>query len=107
MSPAPPLLIEHFAPLARDYDALLCDVWGVVHNGLAAFPETCAALKQFRQDGGSVVLISNAPRPGAGVIRMLDRLGVARSAYDRIVTSGDVTREFVARRGGHVYHLGP
>jgi HAD superfamily hydrolase (TIGR01459 family) len=107
MSTAPPLLIEHFAPLARDYDALLCDVWGVVHNGLAAFPETCAALEQFRHGGGSVVLISNAPRPGAGVIRMLDRLGVARSAYDQIVTSGDVTREFVARRGGHVYHLGP
>jgi len=107
MSAAPPLLIEHFGPLARDYDALLCDVWGVVHNGLAAFPETCAALEQFRQAGGSVVLISNAPRPGAGVIRMLDRLGVARSAYDRIVTSGDVTREFVARRAGYVYHLGP
>jgi HAD superfamily hydrolase (TIGR01459 family) len=107
MNAAPPLLIEHFGPLARDYEALLCDVWGVVHNGLAAFPETCAALEQFRRDGGSVVLISNAPRPGAGVIRMLDRLGVARSAYDRIVTSGDVTREFVARRAGHVYHLGP
>ena len=107
MSAALPPLIEHFGPLARDYDALLCDVWGVVHNGLAAFPETCAALEQFRQAGGSVVLISNAPRPGAGVIRMLDRLGVARSAYDRIVTSGDVTREFVARRAGHVYHLGP
>jgi HAD superfamily hydrolase (TIGR01459 family) len=107
MSPAPPLLIEHFATLARDYDALLCDVWGVIHNGIAAFPEACAALEKFRQSGGHVILISNAPRPGAGVIRMLDRLGVARSAYDRIMTSGDVTREFVARRSGQVYHLGP
>jgi HAD superfamily hydrolase (TIGR01459 family) len=107
MSAAPPLLIEHFAALAGDYDALLCDVWGVVHNSIVAFPETCTALEQFRQGGGSVVLISNAPRPGAGVMRMLDRLGVARSAYDRIMTSGDVTREVVARRGGHVYHLGP
>jgi HAD superfamily hydrolase (TIGR01459 family) len=107
MSAAPPLLIEHFAALAGDYDALLCDVWGVVHNGIVAFPEACGALEQFRQGGGSVVLISNAPRPGAGVIRMLDRLGVARSAYDRIMTSGDVTREYVARRSGHVFHLGP
>jgi HAD superfamily hydrolase (TIGR01459 family) len=107
MRAAPPLLIEHFATLAQDYDALLCDVWGVVHNGIAAFPEACAALEQFRQGGGSVVLISNAPRPGAGVILMLDRLGVARSTYDRIMTSGDVTREFVARRPGQVYHLGP
>jgi HAD superfamily hydrolase (TIGR01459 family) len=104
---AAPLLIEHFATLAGDYDALLCDVWGVVHNGMVAFPPACAALEQFRQGGGSVVLISNAPRPGAGVIRMLDRLGVARSAYDRIMTSGDVSREFVARRSGQVYHLGP
>jgi HAD superfamily hydrolase (TIGR01459 family) len=107
MSDPLPLLIDHFAALACDYDAVLCDVWGVIHNGAAAFAEACAALEEFRRRDGTVVLISNAPRPSAGVIRMLDRLGVARSAYDRIVTSGDVTREVVARRGGCVYHLGP
>jgi HAD superfamily hydrolase (TIGR01459 family) len=107
MSAVLPLLIDHFAALACDYDAVLCDVWGVVHNGITAFPQAGAALAQFRRGGGTVMLISNAPRPGAGVILMLDRLGVARSTYDRIITSGDVTRDFVARRSSQVYHIGP
>ena len=55
-------LIEQFSPLARDYDVLLCDVWGVVHNGIAAFPEACDALARFRNKGGAVILITNAPR---------------------------------------------
>ena len=58
-----PAFIEQFSQLAPDYDAVLCDVWGVIHNGLAAFPEACEALTRFRADGGAVVLITNAPRP--------------------------------------------
>jgi HAD superfamily hydrolase (TIGR01459 family) len=108
MTAAAPVLLEHFSLLASDYDAVLCDVWGVVHNGLAATPEAADALARFRRRGGTVVLISNAPRPSARVINMLDRLGVPRSVHDAVVTSGDVTREFVARRpGAMVYHLGP
>jgi HAD superfamily hydrolase (TIGR01459 family) len=103
-----PRFIEHIAPLARDYDVLLCDVWGVVHNGLTAFPEACAALSEFRAGGGSAILITNAPRPGSAVKRMLDRLGVPHTAYDAITSSGDVTRGIVAaRRGQRVFHLGP
>ena len=60
-------LIEQFGPLARDYDVLLCDIWGVVHNGVAAFPEACDALARFRGEGGTVILITNAPRAGATV----------------------------------------
>jgi len=101
-------MIERFAPLARGYEVLLCDVWGVVHNGVAAFPETCDALARFRADGGCVILITNAPRPGAAVQRMLDRLGVPHDAYDAIMSSGDVTRGIVeARLDESVFHLGP
>jgi HAD superfamily hydrolase (TIGR01459 family) len=108
MTAAAPVLLEHFSLLASDYDAVLCDVWGVVHNGIAATAEAVDALARFRTQGGTVVLISNAPRPSARVIDMLDRLGVPRSAHDAVVTSGDVTREFVAGRpGAMVYHLGP
>ena len=108
MTAGEPPLIERFAPLAGDYDAVLCDVWGVVHNGIAATPEATEALEQFRGAGGTVVLISNAPRPGAGVIELLDRLGVPRSAYDRVVTSGDVARGLVAARPGiAIHHIGP
>jgi len=63
-----PSLLDHFAPLAPRYDGLLCDVWGVVHNGVAAFPKPCEALARFRAGGGRVVLITNAPRPGAVVV---------------------------------------
>ena len=103
-----PVPIEGFAALAPDYDAVLCDVWGVVHNGVAAFPEAGAALTRFRDCGGTVVLISNAPRPGKWVTHSLDRLGVVREAYDGIVTSGDLTRRHVAARPGKtVLHIGP
>jgi len=100
--------LESFEPLARDYDAVLCDVWGVIHNGVAAFPAACQALTRFRGAGGTAILVTNAPRSGAAVGRILDRLGVPREAYDAIVSSGDVTRGIVeARRGQSVFHLGP
>jgi HAD superfamily hydrolase (TIGR01459 family) len=103
-----PNFIERFEPLARDYDALLCDVWGVVHNGVAAFAAACDALMRFRQAGGTAILVTNAPRSGAAVGRILDRLGVPREAYDAITSSGDVTRGIVeARLGQSVFHLGP
>ena len=100
--------IERFEPLARDYDVLLCDVWGVVHNGLAAFPAACDALVRFRNRGGTAILITNAPRSGDAVARILDRFGVPRDAYDAITSSGDVTRGIVASRLAQaVFHLGP
>ena len=100
-----PLLTDHFAMLAPDYDAVLSDVWGVVHNGVAATPEACEALTRFRDQGRTVVLISNAPRPGAQVRKFLDHLKVPHSAYDAIVTSGDVTRDVVAKRAGQKFYL--
>jgi ribonucleotide monophosphatase NagD (HAD superfamily) len=57
--------IQRFEPLARDYDVVLCDVWGVVHNGLAAFPAACDALMRFRAEGGTAMLITNATRSRA------------------------------------------
>ncbi len=108
MSAIPPPLTTHFATLAPRYDVLLCDVWGVVHNGVAATVESCAALVRFRSHGGTVVLITNAPRPGDVVQAFIDNLKVPREAYDGIVSSGDVTRALMAERAGErVFHLGP
>jgi HAD superfamily hydrolase (TIGR01459 family) len=109
MSVALPPIISHFAPLAAGYDVVLSDVWGVVHNGVVATPEACDALARFRQQGGTVVLITNAPRPGEVVVRtMLDRLKVPHAAYDGIVSSGDVTHALIAARAGQrVFHVGP
>ena len=100
--------VESFATLATGYDAVLSDVWGVIHNGVAATPEACDALMRFRAKGGTVALITNAPRPGAVVTRFLDKLNVPREAYDTIVSSGDVTRAVIAKRPGkNVFHIGP
>jgi HAD superfamily hydrolase (TIGR01459 family) len=103
-----PNLIERFEPLARDYDVLFCDVWGVIHNGVAAFAPACDALMRFRAGGGTAILITNAPRAGASVARILDRFGVPHEAYDAITSSGDVTRGIVEKRlPGSLFHLGP
>jgi HAD superfamily hydrolase (TIGR01459 family) len=109
MSPSNlPPIIDRFEPLAHGYDVLLCDVWGVVHNGVAAFIAACEALTRFRAGGGTVILITNAPRPGAAVQKILDRFGVPHDAYDAITTSGDVTRGIVeSRLSERVFHLGP
>jgi HAD superfamily hydrolase (TIGR01459 family) len=108
MTAALPPLIQHFSALAPDYDVLLCDVWGVVHNGLEAFPPSCDALMRVRAMGGTVVLITNSPRPSDQVGRQLGRLHVPAEAYDAIVSSGDVTRSVIEERCGQsLYHLGP
>jgi HAD superfamily hydrolase (TIGR01459 family) len=101
-------LITQFSSIAGDYDVVLSDVWGVIHNGLVAFPHACDALMRMRARGGIVVLITNAPRPSEVVSRQLERLHVPREAYDAIVSSGDVTRSVIEKRHGQtLYHLGP
>ena len=108
MTAALPPLLPNFSALAPDYDVVLSDVWGVIHNGIAAHPHACEALMRMRARGGIVILITNAPRPSKVVSRQLERLHVPRETYDAIVSSGDVTRSVIqARRGQSLYHLGP
>src|SRR5215207_4436918 len=108
MSPNTSTFSSHFATVAPNYDVLLSDVWGVVHNGVAATPNACEALRLFRERGGTVVLITNAPRPGDFVQKFIDGLKVPRHSYDAIVSSGDVTRALILERAGErVAHIGP
>ena len=92
--------VERLRDVIDGVEVILSDIWGVVHNGLEAFPEACAALHIYRQRGGTVILITNAPRPADSVQRQLRKLGVADDIYDAIVTSGDLTRQFVADHPG-------
>ena len=108
MSSALPPLVPHFSTLAPDYDVVLSDVWGVVHNGLASFLPACDALMRARARGAVVVFITNAPRQSEVVARQLDRLHVPREAYDAIVSSGDVTRNALQQHSGQsMFHIGP
>ena len=95
--------------LASAYDALLCDVWGVLHNGVQAWPEAMDALSRYRAGGGRIVLISNAPRSQARTRLSLAALGIDDALYDAVVTSGDVTRHVLAsgEYGQCCYYLGP
>jgi HAD superfamily hydrolase (TIGR01459 family) len=103
-----PLLPKGLADLASHYDVLLCDLWGVVHDGKRVFEPAIDALRRFRQKGGTVVFITNAPRPSPPVLAQLDGLGVAADAFDGIVTSGDVTVGAIAARGdAPLHHIGP
>jgi len=100
--------IEGLGEISDRYDAILCDIWGVLHNGVASFGPASEALSAFRRRGGAVVLISNAPRPSAPIRRQLEKLGVLPDAFDAVATSGDVTIELIAERiDDPVLHIGP
>ena len=100
--------LKGLSELTGRYDAVLSDVWGVIHNGREAFPGPCAALARWRESVGPVMLISNSPRPSPEVALQLDGLGVPRAAWSAMVTSGDVTRTLLAARApGPVYAIGP
>jgi HAD superfamily hydrolase (TIGR01459 family) len=99
-------LLEGLHRVAADYDAVLCDVWGVIHDGRRAFADACEALRQFRRTRGPVVLITNAPVPKARVTRLFPKLGVLEDCYDDVVSSGDATRNELKRLApGPVYRI--
>ena len=102
-------IITSIAPLAAGKKAWFVDIWGVMHNGIAPFDSAVEACRTFRQlHDGIVILVSNAPRPNSAVEAQLDRIGVARAAYDAIVSSGDTSRALIAALdGAPIFHLGP
>ena len=105
-----PRLLDGFAEIAADYDAVLCDIWGVLHNGRAPFAGVDDALAAYRAQGGKVLLLSNAPRPGATALHRLDTIGNRRSSYDDILTSGDASRaklNALGAQGQSCCHIGP
>jgi len=102
-------IIESLAEISAPYDALYCDLWGCLHNGITPFPAAVAALRSFRNQGGRVVLMTNAPRPSSWVMRSLDSMGLPRDCYDMIVSSGDAAQAaMVAGAVGYrIWHIGP
>lgn len=94
--------------LSDRYDVVLCDVWGVIHNGVRRYPAACEALTTWAREKGPVVLISNSPRPSYDVVAQLDSLDVPRAAWQAFVTSGDATRALLTpHTGTKVWKIGP
>jgi len=101
-------IISGLSEVAPGYEALLCDAWGVIHNGVALFPGAAEAMIRFRETRGPLVILTNAPRPSSIIPAQLDRLGLPREAYDAIVTSGDATRDEIVRRlPAKAFRIGP
>ncbi|KUJ73391.1 HAD family hydrolase [Ruegeria marisrubri] len=101
-------IITALDEISDRYKALFVDLWGCVHNGVTAYPEAVAALKKYRAQGGLVVLVTNSPKPRAGVAEQLEQFGVPEDAYDTIATSGDSARAamFQGAVGRKVYFMG-
>lgn len=101
-------IIETLADISDQYDVLLVDLWGCMHNGVRAFPDAVAACQGFRQRGGTVMLLTNAPRPRASVAEQIEGFGIPEDAYDTIVTSGDSARAamFQGIVGSKVWFIG-
>lgn len=102
-------IINALSDVSQNYDALFVDLWGCVHNGVTAIPSAVAALQVYRKAGGTVILVTNSPRPRAGVTKQLVHFGVPEDAYDAIATSGDSARSAMYRGvvGTQVWHYGP
>lgn len=101
--------LTSFAEIALQYDTLFCDLWGCVHDGRAALPGAVAVLQAFRQGGGTVIFVTNSPRPATAVERQLERFGVPRDTWDAIATSGDAAQLALVTGavGEKVWHIGP
>ena len=101
-------IVETLSEISAQYDALFVDLWGCVHNGVHALPEAVAALQDYRRGGGKVVLLTNSPRPRAGVEKQLDQFGVPQDSWDTIATSGDSARSAMFRGvvGSRVHFVG-
>lgn len=87
--------MEHlngFAPLAERYEGFVLDLWGVIHDGVHAFPEAVDTLERLRAMGRRTLLLSNAPRPNATVQGMMQRMGIPDTLYTAILTSGEAVR---------------
>ncbi len=102
-------------PLAAAYDAYVCDLWGVLHDGVHAFPEAVACLERLRARGARIAVLSNAPRRAAEVEAKMNELGIAPGLYDLVLSSGEVTWQHLSRRrdpwyaalGRRCFHIGP
>ena len=101
-------IITSLAEISNRYDALFCDLWGCVHDGLTPFADAIRAMQSFRAKGGTVMLVTNSPRPHAPVRKQLQRIGVPNNAYDGIATSGDSARAAMFRGavGQNIYFIG-
>jgi HAD superfamily hydrolase (TIGR01459 family) len=108
-------LIPGLSALADRFDALILDLWGVIHDGVEAYPGARAALEALRTAGKRTLLLSNAPRRSDALVSQLAGMGIGRELYDFVLSSGEAvhlemktrTDPFYAGLGRRLHHMGP
>ncbi|MEE2774865.1 MAG: TIGR01459 family HAD-type hydrolase [Pseudomonadota bacterium] len=102
-------IIENFQEISNKYKAIFCDLWGCLHDGTKSFPESLNALLDFRKNGGTVILLTNAPRPRQNVVAFIEHLGITNKYFDNLITSGDAARDALNKGafGNRIFHIGP
>lgn len=108
-------LIDGLAEIAGGFDAFILDLWGVIHDGVEAYPGARDTLAALKAAGKKTLLLSNAPRRGSALVEQMGRMGIERELYDLVLSSGEAVHTELARRadpfyatlGTNLYHLGP
>ena len=101
--------INNFSEIFEKYDSIICDIWGVIHNGQELFESSIDCLYELKNNSYPVILVSNAPRPGGEIKLILEKMGLKKDCYDKIITSGDLTQKILndGTLGSNCYHIGP
>ena len=102
-------IIASFSEISDKYNAVICDLWGCLHNGVESFPEALKALEKFKASKGKVVLVTNAPRPIANVEEQIAKLGIKEIHYDMLLTSGELTSNYINNISANrlkIFHIG-
>ena len=101
--------INNFSEVFEKYDSIICDIWGVIHNGHKLFSSSVDCLHELKNQGYPIILVSNAPRPGEEIKLILEKMGLNKNCYNKIITSGDLTQKILndGSLGQNCYHIGP
>lgn len=104
-----PRFVDRLFPFAKPYNKIICDLWGVIHDGISAHPAALAALSELRRRGAKIALLTNAPRPVNTVKRQIRKMGIHDGHFDALITSGELAREFIVSKftGARFFHIGP
>ncbi len=107
--------MKHLSSLSviiNRYDAFVLDLWGVVHDGIALYPDVLPTLQRLKSAGKRALFLSNGPRRASAAVAKLEELGVNDSLYERVITSGEVAFSYLARAdnqrkwGENCYYIG-
>jgi HAD superfamily hydrolase (TIGR01459 family) len=107
----PPRYIDGLGEIAGFYEGYILDLWGVVHDGEKAFPDTVPTLREMKRAKRRIWLLSNAPRRAHTVVQKLADMGVTEDLYDGIMTSGEATWQalqdrYLQKWGRRCFHIG-